>query len=524
MSKITKAPTLKMPLRRIDDGNQYELPLWGKTYEIDSQHDVLFATVGLNSFDLLDEPTHVEPFTFDEDRLVKDPYQAMNWTLVTLMLEMESWSRVAVPMSGGKDSRSVLLSLLLLIKWGYLPHPGHLIIYFCDTLLEYPSFLVQAKEALDEGARVASEMGITNVSTFITRPKLEHDFMIMILGKGLIPPTPNMRWCTDRMKIQPPRDVMKKQGWNDATRLIGSRFKESERRDKILSCTVGGECGPDYAVFRDKNTPKVLPIARWRQCAVWDFLNLIATSEGFDITGLTYHYGPDGNLRYGCWSCPLVYNDPTGQYLAQHNPAYAELVEWTNSHFRRGGLAFNSSNREMFEKDGDVKDGRLSLAYCRSLYHWILSWEIKHGIKLLESWQTKAILAEWEYRSTLPSIMKNQGGQLRLGVPDEVYTIHSLKQPILASTVVGLEIEQRDTYHELLSYSAELVTRHHPERNWRYISQRTTLAKVYEEESDDWSWRSVPMAEWKTEDGSTPLLATVKLGDRVPRVEFFSLP
>lgn len=235
--------------------------------------------------------------------LIKDPYKALDYTAQILSKLKYDYTWV-IPQSGGKDSRSVAWAVLILLKENRIPRPHRLVTYFSDTLMEYPSFKSQATQAIDEFVDyVRHSLGI-EAHGFVTMPKPEDDFWVNILGKGMVPPTSGMRWCTDRMKIRPPRDILKKQGWFGSPVLIGVRYGESERRDKILSCSVGGECGPDVILRHDASVPKVQPIVEWAQCAVWDFLTLIAPGYGFNPKGLQDHYGPDGDLRYGCWSCP----------------------------------------------------------------------------------------------------------------------------------------------------------------------------------------------------------------------------
>lgn len=375
--------------------------------------------------------------------LIKDPIKALDYTLfIVRKVEAETW---IIPQSGGKDSRATLWAILCLIADRKLPPPGRLIIYIADTLMEYKSFMDQAIKAIDESADFARKLGI-EVHTFTTRPKAQSDYWVRIIGNGLAPPTGNMRWCTDHLKIQPGRDVLKKQGWFGNPVFLGVRYGESKRRDKILSCSVGGECGPDVMVRADKKVPKVQPIVQWAQCAVWDFITLIAPGYGFDPSGLIEHYGPDGDLRYGCWSCPLVWNDKTGIYLSRFNPPLSELVTFTDQHFRSGGAAWKTHNREQFKTEAGISDGRLSLPYCKQLLDWILGWESRHGQMLLEGWQKDMIRAMWEYRKALPPIMAGREGQMLL----EMVVEPSSSTPLSLSQVELLTAGNLngDSYHQ----------------------------------------------------------------------------
>ena len=423
-------------------------------------------------------------------KLIKNPYEALEYTAKVLR-RLQHYPTWIIPQSGGKDSRAVAWSVLILLKEQQVPPPKRLVTYFSDTLMEYPSFLKQAEMALDEFVTFARQSLGLEAHSFTTRPKPEHDFWVCILGKGQIPPTGNMRWCTDKMKIIPPRDVLKKQGW-DGPRLIGVRYGESARRDKmlasaaeaesdpevimlqepkILSCAVGGECGPDVIMQHDKRVPKEQPIVEWAQCAVWDFITLVAPGYGFDPSGLIEHYGPDGNLRYGCWSCPLIWNDKTGRYLAAHNPPLGELVKFTDEHFRSGGSAWKTNNRELFEGKDGLVDGRLSLEYCQRIYDWMLNFELRHGIILLESWQKDMIRGIWAYRRNLPEIMRGQEGQMVLPMPVEMpepIPSHISQIENKTASVLARVRLIDDNYHRLIACSAKILVEQHPGITWLY--------------------------------------------------------
>ena len=124
---------------------------------------------------------------------IKDPYKALEFTQTILQsIESDTW---LIPQSGGKDSRSVAWAALILIAEGRVNPPKRLVTWFSDTLMEYPSFISQARQALDEFVGFARKLGV-EAHSFITRPKPEHDFWVRVIGKGLLPPTGNMRWCT----------------------------------------------------------------------------------------------------------------------------------------------------------------------------------------------------------------------------------------------------------------------------------------------------------------------------------------
>ena len=265
---------------------------------------------------------------------------------------------------------------------------------------------------------------------------------------------------------------------------------------------VGGECGPDSLLHADKKVPKVQPIVQWTKCAVWDFLTLIARSYGFDPQGLVDHYGPDGDLRYGCWSCPLIWNDKTGEYLSEFNPILGELVRFTDSHLRPGGSAWKAENRELFQRGDSLKDGRLSLDYCKRLFDWIIDFEQRHGQQLLEPWQKLMIQGVWAYRKAQPAIMASHGGQMTFdleivsSLPKSVHITHTESKiaSILSQTTLV-----NDQYHNRIKEAARILTDQHPGVTWQYIGQSSGVL-----------WRSVD---------HTPALCATYRGGRSIEIE-----
>lgn len=342
--------------------------------------------------------------------------RAVAHSLSTLSrIEGDTW---IIPQSGGKDSRTTGQMVLALIEDGRLSPPARLVFYLADTLMEFASFDVQARAGLTDLADKAKKLGI-ETHGFTTMPIPQDDFWVRIVGYGFVPPTAKMRTCTDKLKITPPRKILRQHGWAEAPLLLGVRRGESDRRDEILSCTGGGECGPDLLYLRLKQKASsaqraVAPIIDWRTCDVWDWLTLVAPRYGFDNARLIEAYGPGGNLRYGCWSCPLVFNDGTGEYLAQRDPKIRELIKFTDTVLRKGGAAWQTENREaLISLSGEwLSDGRLSLSFCHRIFAWLLAFEERWDYPLLSDWQKGMIEAIWTWRESLPTPQAGEPGQM----------------------------------------------------------------------------------------------------------------
>lgn len=452
--------------------------------------------------------------------LIKDPEKALAYTLE----QMQPWAGAdawVVPQSGGKDSRTVAQAQLVLIKRGLLEPPKAIYYMMADTLMEFWSFQDQAIKSMNEMAQLAQSLGI-QARVDIVRPAAIDDFWVRILGSGYIPPTPNMRSCTDKLKSGPMRKLRYNLQIESAPVFLGVRYGESARRDEtmtreeakaerrklkpeILSCTVGGECGPDF-MFHSRIENKVSPIDRWRQCAVWDFLNFIAPVE-LDVNndGLAEHYGPDLDLRYGCWSCPLIFNDKTAEYMKHSTPILYDLIIWTNAHLRRGGSAWRSENREEFLRE----DGRLSMRWCKDRYEDLLRIGANYGIELLSLQQKAMIKAIWLYREALPPAQHGHDRHplLLTAEPPTPKQIDIKDISEKTAAIIAQAPLPQDEYGRALHHGATVLMQLAPDRVWKYQTQygeSTTL------------WKAVPNAVNPNRGTATISRTNANISDTTP--------
>ena len=103
-----------------------------------------------------------------------------------------------VGFSGGKDS-TLVAHLVFDAVMQVAPRRRNRQIYFVsnDTLVESPFVTRQVQEQFDM-VQCAADCFSLPITTVITRPKLEHTFWVLLIGKGYPCPNQKMRWCTDR--------------------------------------------------------------------------------------------------------------------------------------------------------------------------------------------------------------------------------------------------------------------------------------------------------------------------------------
>lgn len=370
--------------------------------------------------------------------------------------------------SGGKDSNATVQSALYLVAKQLVQAPLKVVILFADTQMEFPQYLEEVSRKGELLAEAWRALGV-EARYIEVAPIIQSDFWVRLLGWGYAPPTKPMRWCTDHLKIQPARKMRNALGMNDALLFVGARYGESGRRDDFLSCTIGGECGPDAMARVKSKFPTLLPIVHWRQCAVWDFLQLIAPTElNISNKRLRDIYGPDGDLRYGCWSCPLIFNDRTAAHWAQTDPQIAELLRWTNQNLRPGGAAWDSKNREMFER----QEARLSLDYCKRLYAELIDMSNRHSRALLKEWQIASIQSIWLWRQQVPQDMQGTVMQTPLfDLNPKVSAMQMAAYPARSAQSLATAPLESDTYHQVIQNHAKLLLDFAPTTIWHYLTQ-----------------------------------------------------
>lgn len=297
---------------------------------------------------------------WDHERMRLD--EALDLTAATLTEYITRRPHVVVGYSGGKDSSTVVTTLMHLIDTGRVPRPASLRVVYADTRMELPPLQVSAV-----GVLAALEQ--RGISTQIVQPRLDKRFFVMMFGRGVPPSHNGLRWCTGAIKIEPmegvfeqhavrlglgawtwdakrEREVYAPHGANKLLLLTGVRLGESAARDGriALSCSRNGaECGQGWFAEETPAYTKLAPCIHWRVCTVWDWLQFHAPALGFPTGILAQVYGGDEkeelNARTGCIQCPVAHKDlaltavlklPEWGYLAPLTgllPLYAELSQ-----------------------------------------------------------------------------------------------------------------------------------------------------------------------------------------------------
>lgn len=276
-----------------------------------------------------------------------------------------------VGFSGGKDSSLVahaVFEALQAIPPSARTRPVHIVSN--DTLVESPFVMAHLNKVTRQIEQAANDMGLPIVVRR-TRPDLDKTFWVLLIGKGYPSPNSQMRWCTDRLKIQPTstyiRENISQHG--AAIVVLGVRRTESIRRmmtvdkyENIRGSNLNEHNSISGAlIFR--------PIVDLSTDDVWEILGSFPTPWGGTHKDLfqLYRDAEGGecpvvlskdeapgcgtkNSRFGCWTCTVVEKDKSLQgYIDAGHDGYQPLLD-----FRDNLVAYrkNQSMRSAIRRNG----------------------------------------------------------------------------------------------------------------------------------------------------------------------------
>lgn len=237
------------------------------------------------------------------------------------------------------------------------------------------SHLKLCLQEIEEGARIHE----LPVSVSITTPDIAQTFWVLLIGKGYPSPNQQMRWCTDRLKIQPTsrfiRDQVAENG--AAIILLGVRKDESSARRRRIE---GYENQRESRLNPHNDlagTYIYRPIVDLTTDEVWELLASHPPAWGGDNSRLIKLYRDaaggecpivlsqedapgcgTNSSRFGCWTCTVVEKDKSLQgFVDSGNVQYAPLIEF------RDWLRIIRNDRSL--RQGRRRSGKITVANGR---------------------------------------------------------------------------------------------------------------------------------------------------------------
>ena len=281
-----------------------------------------------------------------------NPFDAIRQNITEEYLSETQHYPWIVTFSGGKDSTLVAhLVFDMLLSLPPMLRTRQVFFVSNDTLVESPLVVKHMRQSLAEILR-AAEIFRLPVSGEITVPKLQDTFWTLLIGKGYPTPNRSMRWCTDRLKIQPTSGyILQKVNENGkAIIVLGVRKDESATRKASIKSHQNLE-NSNLTPHSDlKNALVYRPIADLSTDDVWEFLAANDPPWGGTHSDLIklYREAAGGECpivlsqeeapgcgtnssRFGCWTCTVVNKDRSLQgFVDAGKIEFAPLIEYRN--------------------------------------------------------------------------------------------------------------------------------------------------------------------------------------------------
>lgn len=324
--------------------------------------------------------------------------------------------------SGGKDSTLVVhaaVDVLTSLPPSRRKRPVHIVSN--DTLVESPvviAHLNKVTHAIDEMA-LNFDLPITVART---TPELSKSFWVLLVGKGYPSPNQTMRWCTDRLKIQPTSDYIKKyvSEAGAAIVVLGVRRDESNTRQNSINRhknLIDSNLSPHSSLL---GALVYRPIVDLSTDEVWEILGTFPTPWGGNHTDLFQLYrDADGgecpvvlskdeapgcgtpNSRFGCWTCTVVEKDKSLQgFIDIGNHQYKPLVEfrdWLKSIRNKSEhrQAYRRNGRLSFDLTGKHIPGPFTIQTRQLILERLLKVEQEFGAQLISPDELHLIYQHW---------------------------------------------------------------------------------------------------------------------------------
>ena len=228
--------------------------------------------------------------------------------------------------SGGKDSTTALQLIWAAIA--ALPaakRTKKIYVISSDTLVETPVVSHYIDVSLERIAKAAIEQDMP-IETHKVVPEVDKSFWVNLIGRGYPAPSRRFRWCTERLKIEPANEFIKRRvaEFGEVVMVLGVRRQESATRAQVMSLHAieGSRLSRHSSLL---NAFVYAPIAEFSTDEVWTYLLQNPSPWGNDNRDLVAMYRnaasgecplvvdtstPScGNSRFGCWVCTVVERD-----------------------------------------------------------------------------------------------------------------------------------------------------------------------------------------------------------------------
>lgn len=327
-----------------------------------------------------------------------------------------------VGFSGGKDSTVVahgVFEALLSIPPSARTRPVHFVSN--DTLVESPMVIAHLNEVTAQIDKAARSLDLP-ITVARTVPEPDKSFWVLLIGKGYPSPNITMRWCTDRLKIQPTSGYIKKYISESGAVIVvlGVRRDESQTRRKSIDRRVMVR-GSNLTPHTDLTGAFIYrPIVDLSTDDVWEILGSFPTPWGGTHKNLFQLYRDaeggecpvvlskeeapgcgTSNSRFGCWTCTVVEKDKSLQgFIDVGNHHYKPLLEfrdWLKSIRNKPELrqVYRRNGKLSFDESGKHIPGPFTIQARKQILEYLLRVQEEFGDKLISDQELDLIYQHW---------------------------------------------------------------------------------------------------------------------------------
>lgn len=367
------------------------------------------------------------PFSYNRNMILSTYNDLSLWETIVSDIKAEYLSSTQnypwiIGFSGGKDSTLVAHAVLeALLAIPPSQRLRHVHVVSNDTLVESPMVIAHLIKIQKQITDAASSLRLP-ITVVTTHPDPEHSFWALLIGKGYPSPNQTMRWCTDRLKIQPTsRYILNNVSEHGAAIVVlGVRKDESSSRMKSID------------KFQNLNNSNLTPhsslqgafiyrpIVDMSLDDVWevlgqydppwggthkDLIQLYRDAEGGECPVVLSQEEAPGcgtkSSRFGCWTCTVVEKDKSLQgFIDVGNHQYKVLVDfrdWLRSirndpQYRQ---VERRNGRVQFDLTGKHIPGPFTMQARRLILDKLIEAEKEYGGRLISDEELDLIQSTW---------------------------------------------------------------------------------------------------------------------------------
>lgn len=324
--------------------------------------------------------------------------------------------------SGGKDSTVLahaIFDALLELPPSKRKRAVHVVSN--DTLVESPLVMAHLERSQAAIREAAKSWGLP-ISVATTTPPVDKTFWTLLIGKGYPSPNQTMRWCTDRLKIQPTSQYILDKVCSEGAAIVvlGVRLDESESRRTAIR---------KWKNFHESNLSPhselhgafvYRPIMEMTTEEVWEVIGTFPPPWGGTHAGLVQLYRDaeggecpivlskaeapgcgTASSRFGCWTCTVVEKDRSLQgFVDSGNHKYKPLIDfrdWLKE--IRNNPAHRSVERRngkiQFDPSGRHIPGPFTIQARQMILERLLQTQEEYNGKLITGEEIDLIKAIW---------------------------------------------------------------------------------------------------------------------------------